>query len=67
MSREQTSASCETCAHMWPAGKVTPNGDRYYVPTCRKCRNHLGLCACTLSASIDGPCGPELKLWRADT
>jgi len=51
---------------MWPADKPTPKGETYYVPTCRKCRNAIGLCACTLASSIDGPCGPDLKLWAAE-
>ncbi len=67
MSREPTSRSCETCAHQWPADKRTPEGERYYVSTCVKCRNIGGfLCACTLASSIDGPCGPDLKLWAAE-
>lgn len=66
MSQEQTKPSCTNCAHMWPADKPTPKGETYYVPTCRKCRNAIGLCACTLASSIDGPCGPDLKLWAAE-
>lgn len=65
MSQEQTKRSCTNCAHMWPADKPTPRGDRYVVPVCRRARNAIGLCACTLSSSIDGPCGPELRLWMA--
>ena len=65
MSQEQTSASCETCAHQWPADTRTPKGEVYYVPVCKRTRNAIGLCACTLARSIDGPCGPDARMWKA--
>jgi hypothetical protein len=67
MSREQTSANCETCANQWPPEKRTPKGEAYYVPVCKKSRNVGGfLSACTLARSIDGPCGPDARMWAAE-
>jgi hypothetical protein len=36
----------------------------YYVPVCKRTRNAIGLCACTLARSIDGPCGPDARMWK---
>ena len=64
MSREQTSRSCETCAHRWTPEKRTPKGERYFVPVCTRSRNVGGfLPACTLARSIDGSCGPDATKW----